>query len=83
MTCPAVRYGRNFSSLCPLEKIAFLEDSAISLIEANAKMPLSENASTNETAGTIVKTLQGAFGTPAGYRPGMLRTCKESFTSQD
>lgn len=33
-------------------------------------MPLSDNPATNETAGTLVKTLQGIFGTPAGYRPG-------------
>ncbi|KAK4894075.1 hypothetical protein LTR27_007659 [Elasticomyces elasticus] len=31
-------------------------------------MPLSENKQTNETAGNLVKTLKGAFGTPPGYR---------------
>jgi hypothetical protein len=35
-------------------------------------MPLPSDQAVVETAGTLVKTLQGAFGTPAGYRPGML-----------
>ena len=33
-------------------------------------MPLSKDPHVVETASTLVKTLQGAFGTPAGYRPG-------------
>ena len=33
-------------------------------------MPLPQNQTVVETAGTLVKTLQGAWGTPAGYRPG-------------
>lgn len=36
-------------------------------------MPLPENPAVVETAGTLVKTLQGAFGTPAGYRPAHAR----------
>lgn len=34
-------------------------------------MPLSTNDKTNETAATLVKTLQGAFSTPPGFRPGL------------
>ncbi|KAK6375688.1 hypothetical protein LTS17_007510 [Exophiala oligosperma] len=36
-------------------------------------MPLSTNEKTNETASTLVKTLQGAFHTPPGYRPAHAR----------
>ncbi|KAK5167980.1 uncharacterized protein LTR77_006547 [Saxophila tyrrhenica] len=45
-------------------------------------MPLSSDQSVNETAGTLVKTLQGAFGTPAGYRPAHAkgRLTKGTFT---
>lgn len=32
-------------------------------------MPLPEDQAVVNTAGTLVKTLQGAFNTPAGYRP--------------
>ena len=35
-----------------------------------AKMPLPEDSAIVETAGSLVKTLQGAFGTPGGFRPG-------------
>ena len=33
-------------------------------------MPLPEDQQLVATAGALVKTFQGAFGTPAGYRPG-------------
>lgn len=36
-------------------------------------MPLSENSTTNETAGAILKTMQGAFSTPPGFRAGHAR----------
>ncbi|KIW92635.1 uncharacterized protein Z519_06482 [Cladophialophora bantiana CBS 173.52] len=36
-------------------------------------MPLSTNDKTNETAATLVKTLQGAFHTPPGFRPAHAR----------
>ncbi|KIW57850.1 hypothetical protein PV05_02407 [Exophiala xenobiotica] len=36
-------------------------------------MPLSTNEKTNETAAALVKTLQGAFHTPAGFRPAHAR----------
>ncbi|KAK5120575.1 hypothetical protein LTR85_006231 [Meristemomyces frigidus] len=32
-------------------------------------MPMPEDAATVETAGTLVKTLRGAFGTPQSHRP--------------
>lgn len=37
----------------------------------SAIMPMPEDQAVVETAGNLVKTLQGAFSTPAGYRPGM------------
>lgn len=45
-------------------------------------MPLSTNDTTNETAGTLVATLKGAFHTPAGFRPAHARgiLLKGSFT---
>ncbi|KIX99511.1 uncharacterized protein Z520_05087 [Fonsecaea multimorphosa CBS 102226] len=36
-------------------------------------MPLSTNDKTNETASNLVKTLQGAFHTPPGFRPAHAR----------
>ena len=36
-------------------------------------MPLSSNDATNETAENLVKTLKGAFSTPAGFRPAHAR----------
>ncbi|OAG41928.1 hypothetical protein AYO21_03931 [Fonsecaea monophora] len=36
-------------------------------------MPLSTNDKTNDTAATLVKTLQGAFHTPPGFRPAHAR----------
>ncbi|KIW29227.1 uncharacterized protein PV07_05052 [Cladophialophora immunda] len=36
-------------------------------------MPLSTNDKTNETAAALVKTLQGAFHTPPGFRPAHAR----------
>jgi len=36
-------------------------------------MPLSTNEQTNETAAKLVKTLQGAFHTPPGFRPAHAR----------
>lgn len=33
-------------------------------------MPLPEDQGVVATAGALVKALQGAFGTPGGYRPG-------------
>lgn len=45
-------------------------------------MPLPDSQAVVETAGTLVKTLQGAFGTPAGYRPAHAkgRLVKGTFT---
>lgn len=39
-------------------------------------MPLSNDAKVNETAGKLVETLKGAFGTPPGYRPGKQQACQ-------
>lgn len=48
-------------------------DIASTGLKSINNMPLSEDPQINQTAGKLVKTLQGAFGTPPEYRPG--KTC--------
>ncbi|KAK3720443.1 hypothetical protein LTR37_003856 [Vermiconidia calcicola] len=45
-------------------------------------MPLPDDRAVIETAGNLVKTLKGAFGTPTGYRPAQAhgRLVKGNFT---